>query len=107
MGALNIVVTVLVLAVGLSLVFSIFYREMSSRTGVVLVKRSLQLRFPVSKSIELKPEQSGSPKRLILRFPRSVGFYNGRILLKCEGVEVGGDCLPVRPERTGMLKFYN
>jgi hypothetical protein len=105
---INTLTTVLVLVVGLLLVLSIIVNRLLPHMGSALVKTSINIGFPFSKSIDLEIAESDKPKRVILSFSKSVGYYNGKIVVKNGSLEVGNCELPVRPEYTNKtLKFYN
>lgn len=105
---LNTLATVLVLVVGLSLVVSIVVNRLLPHIGAALLETAMSVRFPFSKTVDLKIRESAKPKRVVLSFSKSVGFYNGKIVIKDGNREVGCCELPVRPEYTNKsLGFYN
>jgi hypothetical protein len=104
---LNFFITLLILAVGLALIFSILWNRLVPHLGVLLKTINARIQFPVSKTILLELKNTDNPKRVILKFNKSVGFYSGEICLKNGAIEIKHK-LPILPEyRNKFLKFYN
>ena len=99
----NSLTTILILVVGLSLVLSILLNRLIPHIGSVLLKKSLSVRFPFSKTVDLEIQERDKPKRVILFFGKSTGLYNGNVVIKNGNLEVGSCTLPVLPEYTGAI----
>jgi hypothetical protein len=103
---LDSLTTLLVLVVGLLLVLSIVLTWILPHVGSVLT--TMRIQPPFSKIVDLNIIKPSKPKRVILTFNKSVGFYNGNILVKNGNIEIGRCELPVRSEYTNKcFKFYN
>ncbi|MGH7951996.1 MAG: hypothetical protein ACREFE_08765 [Limisphaerales bacterium] len=103
----NFCVALLLFVVGLSLVSSIMWNRLVPHLGVLLKSVNERIQFPVSKIIPLELKNTDNPKRVILKFSKSIGFYNGEICLKNGSNEIKRK-LPILPEYRGkFLKFYN
>lgn len=105
---LNFLLIVLILAVGLALISSILWNRLVPHLGTCLIKTKAHIQFPLSKSILLELKKTDNPKRVILKFNKSIGFYNGEINLRNGESEIGRRKLPILPEyRNNFFKFYN
>jgi hypothetical protein len=105
---LNYLTTIIVLTVGLALVFSIVWNRLVPHLGARLMTTTTSIEFPLCKSIQLELKKSDRPKRVILKFNKSVGFYGGNISLKNGESEISHYKLPVLPEyRNKFFGFYN
>jgi len=105
---INSITTLLVLIVGMSLVGSIAWNRLSPHVGFALLKTAIELTLPSSQTFDWELKGRGTPKRIVLSFNRSLGFYHGKILVKNGPRVVGGCELPARPEyTTTALGFYN
>lgn len=105
---LSVVSAVLVLVVGISLVVAIVLNRLAPHVGFALLKTAIKVRLPLSEAVDWEFKVRGKPKRVVLSFKRSLGFYSGSIVVKNGSATVGGCELPVRPEYTNKsLRFYN
>ena len=105
---IDILTTIVILVVGLVLVVSIIWNRLVPHLGPCLMTASASVQFPLTKGIQLELNAVGTPKRVIIKCAKSIGFYNGDISVINGNAEIAHYTLPVLPEyRNKPLGFHN
>ena len=104
----DIIIPIMVLVIGFIVALSIFKNRFGAFYKTNLLTKSIPAKFPFSKMLEIKLGSMEIPERIFVSFKRSIGLYNGKIIIVNGDREVGSYLLPQRQEFSNeRLHFFN